>query len=261
MPTVDYLNISVHGYACEILVNDAPIARTPLGDPYTATPPISEWLITGDNELAVRIDAVAPPTACRDPLSPRRLIVQRCVGELGEVVPAGEDQVLDEIDFTPHPDDAPLVLPLRLSDPFRLPSGPTWAWQSAPRLQLDAATIAELLMFLDVVHADLAVGDMSSLLSRQQIKFAEVAPLCDTTPEAAQAELRDQFTALAADGAWSVEPLRPDDLELRLCCHGRVVEPRTRDGRPALRGRAAEGSEWSLPIFIARIDGMFEIVR
>ncbi|MCY1061592.1 hypothetical protein [Nannocystis sp. SCPEA4] len=261
MPLVDYLNVSIHGYACEVFVNGAPIVRTALDTPYTATPPISEWLVTGDNEMTVRIDAIAAPAACSDPLSPRRLLVERCVGPLDAVVPVGEDQVLDTIEYTPQPGDPPPALPLVLTHEFKLPSGPTWAWESAPPLQLDAATTAELLMFLEVVHADLSEGNMDGLLARQRIKFAEVAPLCGTTPEAAEATLKEQFAELSADGAWTVAPLRHADLELRLCCGGRVVEPRTRDGHPALRGRAAGGDEWSLPIFIARIDGMFEIVR
>jgi hypothetical protein len=258
---VDYLNVSIHGYACEVFVNRAPILRTPVDAPYTAIPSVSEWLLSGDNEIAVRIDAVAPPGAIVDPLSPRRLIVQRCVGPLGEIVPAGEDQPIDGLTYAPPPDDPPPTLPLRIAYEFRLPPGPTWAWQRAATLSLDAATSAELLMFLDALHADLEEGDIRGLLSRMQIKFAELAPLYGMTPESARAGLLQQFTELSRDEAWTVEPLRPDDVVLHLCCDGRVVEPRTRDDRPVLRGLAADGNAWSLPVFISRIGGMFEVVR
>ncbi len=131
--TVDYLNVSIHGYACEVFVNRAPILRTPVDVPYTAIPSVSEWLVSGDNEIAVRIDAIAPPAATADPLSPRRLIVQRCVGPLGEIVPAGEDQPIDGLTYAPAPDDPRPTLPLRIAYEFRLPPGPTWAWQTAAR--------------------------------------------------------------------------------------------------------------------------------
>lgn len=261
MTTVDYLNVSIHGYACELFVNGAPILRTPVDNPYTAIPSVSEWLVSGDNEIAVRIDAIAPPGAIVDPLSPRRLIVQRCVGPLGEVVPAGEDQVVDGLTFAPLPDDPPPTLPHRVAYGFRLPPGPTWAWQSAAVLSLDAATIAELHIFLDALHADLVEGDIPGLLSRQKIKFAELAPLYGMTPESARAGLEAQFSELSKDGAWTVEPLRYDDVRLHLCCGGRVIEPRTRDDQPVLSGQAADGNAWSLPVFISRIDGMFEVVR
>ncbi len=116
-------------------------------------------------------------------------------------------------------------------------------------------------MFLDALHADLALGDIPGLLSRQRIKFAELAPLYGMTPESARAGLLQQFTELSKDGAWTVEPLRPDDVvRLHLCCGGRVVEPRSaRDDQPVLRGQAADGNAWSLPVFISRIDGMFEV--
>ncbi|MBZ5710098.1 hypothetical protein [Nannocystis pusilla] len=262
MTTVDYLNVSIHGYACELFVNGAPILRTPVDTPYTAIPSVGEWLVSGDNEIAVRIDAIAPPTAIVDPLSPRRLIVQRCVGPLGEVVPAGEDQVVDGLTFAPLPDDPPPTLPHRVAYNFRLPPGPTWAWQTAAVLSLDMATTAELFMFLDALHADLVEGDIPGLLSRQKIKFAELAPLYGTTPEAARAALEQQFSELAKDGAWTVAPLRHEEVRLHLCCGGRVIEPRSaRDDGPVFRGLAADGNAWSLPVFISRIDGMFEVVR
>lgn len=256
---VDYLNVSIHGYAAELFVNGAPILRTPVDAPYTATPTVSEWLVGGDNEIAVRIDAVAPPAALTDPLSPRRLIVQRCEGPLDEVVPAGEDLVRDAL--PPPPADADPPLPLFLAYRFKLPAGPTWAWESAAPLQLDAATVGELRMFLEALHHDLVDGHLDAVLARQRIKFAELAPRYGSDPAAASQALREQFEGLAEDGAWSVAPLRWSDLELRLCCGGRVVEARTREGRPALRGRGSGVLEWTLPVFIARIGGALEIVR
>lgn len=257
---VDYLNVSIHGYACELFVNDAPILRTPVDAPYTATPTVSEWLVGGDNEITVRVDAIAPPSVTADPLSPRRLIVQRCEGPLGEVVPQGQEVMRGELSFVPRA-DAPPALPLRLVHRFRLPPGPTWAWESAPVLTLDAATSHELRMFLAGIHADLVEGDIAGLLGRQRIKIAELAPLYGGDPAQVRGDLEQQFAALSDGGAWTVAPLHDEDLELRPCCRGRVIEPRTRDGRPVFRGRAAEATEWSLPVFIARIDGLLEIVR
>ena len=256
---VDYLNVSIHGYACELFVNGAPILRTSAAAPYTATPTVSEWLVDGDNEIAVRVDEVAPPAATSDPLSPRRLIVQRCEGPLGAIVPAGQDLVRDELVYTPQATSAPL--PLHLAYGFRLPASQRWAWESAPVLALDAATVAELHLFLEALHADLCDGDIDGVLARQRIKFAEVAPRYGSEVTAAREGMKQHFARLAADGAWSVAPLRLADLDLRLCCGGRVIEPRTRDGRPALRGTGAGVAGWRLPIFIARLGGVWEVVR
>ena len=81
-PPVYFLNVSVRGYQAEVLVNGAPILRTPLDTPYTAIPSVSEWMIEGSNEISVEISARAPVAAVPDPDSPQRLIVQLCQGEL-----------------------------------------------------------------------------------------------------------------------------------------------------------------------------------
>lgn len=258
MASIDYLNVSIRGYACEIFLNGAPILRTPLASPYMATPTVSEWFVHGDNELSVRIDAVAPPPDVPDPLSPQRLIVQRCEGPLGAVVPAGEDLVQGELIYTPA--EAP-TLPLTLVHRFTASTGRKWAWETAPMIKIDEPTAAELLLFLEGLHADLQDGVVDGLLARQKIKIAELAPLYGSDPAAIHAGMHQQFSELSAGGAWSVAPLRADDLELRPCCGGRVIEPRTLSGAPVLRGRGADATEWAMSLFIARIDGIFEIVR
>lgn len=258
MNTVDYLDVSIRGYACELFVNGAPILRTPVEFPYMATPTVSEWFVHGENELSVRIDAVADNVA-PDPLSPQRLIIKRCEGPLGAVVPVGEDRVLDE--FVVIPADAGLVVPATVVHKFTAVTGRQWAWETAPRIGLDAGTRAELWLFLEALHADLQDGLMDGLLARQKIKIAELAPRYGSDPAAVRAGMHQQFSELAAGGAWTVAPLRLEEIELRPCCDGRLIEPRTREGEPALRGRGADATDWALPIFIARIDGVFEIVR
>lgn len=259
MTTIDYLNVSIRGYACELFVNGAPILRTPLDAPYMATPTVSEWYVHGDNELSVRIDAIAPPPEVPDPLSPQRLVVQRCEGPLGAIVPAGEDVVQGELVFVPPA--SPPALPLRLTHRFHATTSRAWAWEAAPVLRLDEGTVAELVLFLEGLHADLQDGEIDGLLARQRIKLAELAPRYGSDPASVHAGMYHQFAELSAGGAWSIAPLRLDDLELRPCCGGRLVEPRTRDGAPVLRGHGADATEWAMPVYIARIGGMFEIVR
>lgn len=257
---VDYLNVSVHGYAGELFVNGAPILQLPLAAPVTATPTVSEWLVGGDNEIAVRVDAIAPAAATLDPLSPRRLIVQRCEGPLGAIVPVGGDVVRDGLTYAPAPDEPAPVLPLRLAYGFRLPAGPRWAWEGAPVLALDRSELAELRLFLEAVHADLSEGHIDRVTARMRVKYAELAPRYGSDPAAARAGMTRHFQALAQGGAWTIEPLG-EELELRPCCGGRLVEPRGRGGLPALRGGAAGGRRWRLPVFIARLGGALEIVR
>lgn len=258
---VDYLNVSIHGYGCELFVNGAPILEVPVGAPLTATPTVSEWLVVGDNEVVVRVDRIAPANATLDPRSPRRLIVERCEGPLGAIVPPGEDLVRDALVYAPDPGGPAPTLPLRLVHRFRLPAGPRWAWETAPVLALDATEVGELRLFLEALHADLVEGDIDGVVSRMRIKFAELAPRYGSDPEAARAGMYQHFADLAEGGAWTVAPLRLEELELRRCCGGRLVEPRTREGLPVLRGMASGGRRWRLPLFIGRVGASLEIVR
>jgi hypothetical protein len=260
-PLVYFLNVSVRGYQTEVLVNGASILRTPLETPYTAIPSVSEWMIAGDNEISVEILARAPMTRDVDPDSPRRLIVQLCQGELGEMVAPGQELVLCEIRHTPEQDLVPRPS-ARLQQQYRLARWPRWAWQDAPVFATDAATDAELWTFLESVHAELSERDIDALLARERVKFAELGPLYGTSPGEAAALTRAQFAELAGMAPWSVAPLVREAVQLRRCCGGRVVELRGPDGRGALRGGSTmQDAAWSLEAFVARVDGLLEIIR
>lgn len=260
-PPVYFLNVSIRGYQAEVLVNGAPILRTPLETPYMAIPSVGEWMIEGNNEITVEIAARAPVTSTPDPDSPQRLIVQLCQGALGEMVPPGQEQVLCEIRHSPAQDLIPRP-PARLLQTYTLARWPRWAWQDAPIFKADDATDAELWTFLESVHEDLRDRDIDAVLAREQVKFAELGPLYGTTPAEAAALTREQFAELASMAPWSVAPLERDEVQLRRCCGGRVVELRGPEHRAALRsGPSMQDAAWSLYAFVARVNGLLEIVR
>ncbi len=260
-PPVYYLNVSVRGYQAEVFVNGAPILHTPLDAGYTAIPSVSEWMIEGRNEISVEIAARAPVASDPDPDSPQRLIVQLCEGALGEMVTPGQEQVLGEIRHSPAQDLGPRP-PARLSVTHALAQWPRWAWQDAPVFATDEAADAELWTFLESVHHELAAGRIDAVLARERIKFAELGPLYGSSPAEAAALTRAQFVELSTMAPWSVAPLVREEISLRRCCGGRVVELRTLDGRAALRsGPTMQDAAWSLFAFVARVDGLLEIIR
>jgi hypothetical protein len=261
-PPVYYLNVSVRGYATEVLLNGAPICRTPVDGAYMAIPSVSEWMIAGENEIAVEIRELEPPTATPDPDSPRRVIVQLCVGGLGEMVEPGAERVLCELRHSPH-DDLDPPAPRRLRQTYTLPYAPRWAWQDAPVFAEDDATDEELWTFLESLHADLEDGRIDAVIARERVKFAEVGPLYGSTPAEAAALTRSQFAELSGLASWSVAPIDRDEVALRRCCDGRVVELIHRDGRAALRSgpEMADVAAWSLYVFVARVRGLLEIIR
>lgn len=259
-PPVYFLNVSARGHATTVLVNGAPICRTGLSA-YNAIPSVSEWMIVGANEIAVEIHVVEPTPARPDPDSPQRVHVQLCVGTLGEMVEPGSERVLCEIRYDPTQVRDPAA-PRRLTATHPLPRWPRWAWQDAPPFLEDEASDAELWTFLEAVHADLQDGRIDAVTARQRVKFAELAPLYGSTPAEAAALMRSQFAELSTLTTWSVAPLERDQLVLRRCCGGRVVELCDREGRAALKsGPEMADAAWSLYAFVARVNGLLEIVR
>lgn len=259
-PPVYYLHVSIRGHATTVLVNGAPVCRTGLLA-YNAIPSVSEWMIAGDNEISVEVHAVEPAPAVPDPDSPQRVHVQLCVGALGEMVEPGSEQVLCELRHDPARVRDPQA-PRRLAMTHHLPRWPRWAWQDAPPFPEDEATDAELWTFLESLHADLQDGRIDAVTARERVKFAELAPLYGSTPAEAVALTREQFAELSALATWSVAPLDPAEIVLRRCCGGRVVELIDRDGRAALRsGPEMADAAWSLHAFVARVNGLLEIVR
>ena len=261
-PPVYYLNVSIRGYQAEVFVNGAPILHTPLETPYMAIPSVSEWMIEGRNEISVAIAARQPMATSPDPDSPQRLIVQLCEGALEERVEPGQEQVLAEIRHSPAQDVGPRP-PARLLMTHTLAQWPRWAWQDAPVFASDDAADAELWTFLESVHHELSEGRIDAVLARERIKFAEVAPLYGSSPAEAAALTRSQFAELSLLAPWSVAPLVRAETQLRRSCGGRVVELRTIDGLAALRSGPTmqDTAAWSLFAFVARVDGLLEIVR
>jgi hypothetical protein len=218
-------------------------------------------MIEGSNEISVEISARAPVAAVPDPDSPQRLIVQLCQGELGEMVAPGQEQVLCEIRHSPALDSVPRP-PARLTQNYALARWPRWAWQDAPVFANDEAADAELWTFLESVHDELEDRRIDAFLARERVKFAELGPLYGSTPAEAAALTRDQFAELAGMAPWSVAPLERDEVVLRRCCGGRVVELRGPEGRAALRsGPSMQDAAWSLYAFVARVNGLLEIIR
>lgn len=249
---IDYLNVTTRGVAAEILVNGAPILRTPLDAPCAAIPSISEWLVDGDNRITAAVYALA--TA-----EPPQLRVQLCAGQLGEFVAPGQELARGELALHLDP-GAPPSLPVTLALHESRLGGPRWAWQDAERWTLDEAALAELGLYIEMLHGYLEDGSIDAVLAHMRIKYAELGPLYGATPDLAAAVLRQHFVELSAGGAWRVAPLSPADVLLRPVCDGRLITPVDRDGEPALRGLGSSGP-WELPVFVGRVAGALEILR
>jgi hypothetical protein len=238
-----YVRVRSRGCTAEIRLNDAPIFAVGKSAAQQATPTVSEWVIDGDNEL--RVDLLEIDS---DP----RIHVALCESTIGALPDPGRDREIVVIDW-PSASELP-TLPLSLSEVgVASHSFGEWAWQRAPEFAADLRTTADVIAYVRSLHAELAAGRIDMLVDQSAIKFAEVAPAYAMSVAEAEQRLRGVWTALSSTVGWRLAPFDERDVELRLHCDGRLVEPTSLAGEPILRQwRAIDGEQWSLPIFIAR---------
>ncbi len=284
-----YLHVAIRGYDAEVFLNGAPILATARSYMLDALPTVSEWIVQGENVLSVVIhggdhidpppeegedtsDTIRPPGEDDEPPDqepePPFLRVDICRGELDDLVEPGQENVLLRLEWTPPPPPAEgeegLELPHETRESVELehPWG-RWSWEGAPVLDVDEPELwAEVSKFVEDLRDAIDRGRLEPLLDASQIKFDEVAPAYGLTPEDARARLGAAWPEITKAGGWRLASFDDTDLELRSCCEGRVIEPRTVYGEPVLRqAQRLEQQRWLLPIYIARIDGQLRIVR
>jgi len=254
-----YLHIRTRACAAEIRLNDATIFTVGVDAPQVAFPTISEWVLVGENTLSVELRELGEDPAVH---------VALCEAQIGDVPEPGNERELIVIDW-PALIEAPLpAVPLTLRETGQAthPWG-DWSWQHAPPFDLDRWTIPDVIAYVRDLHAALAAGRIDALIDQSPVKFNEVAPAYAMSVAEAHQRITDSWAALSAEPGWELAPFDAADIDLRLHCDARLVEPTTRDGRPLIRqARAINGELWSLELFIARTNweytaGQLTIVR
>lgn len=292
-----YLNFVIRGYDAEIFMNGAPITTASRTHQCMTAIPVSEWMVQGDNTLSVTVHGGLPtdphvaeaerrarvaageeepesaaiaPAEAPDPLEAPTLQVALCEGLVGELVEPGAERELFRLEWSPPPvpsseDEAPLALPhhIETSGAVQHPWG-SWQWESAPAFDLDAdpGIVIDVLDFLRTLHDALGNNDLDTLVQAAPLSYDEVAPCYDFDPADARGRLAQAWPKITEPDEFELAEFDEGDLELRSCCGGRVLEPRSFSGAPFLRqSKAIDGVQWGMPIFLAKIDGTLQIVR
>lgn len=247
---VFYIKLEAEDCAAQIELNEAPMVASQVDAPTVAYPTVSEWVIDGDNQLAATITELGPSPKLRAAL---------CVGAMGTVPEVDQELLVVELRVPGGEEEAALTAsadaPIELEERGALsqPWG-QWYWEDSPIFSLDRRATAEILDFLQTLHGQLAAGDTSGLIAASQRKFDEVAPCYDMSVAEAQARIEQGYAHIHGQPGFRLADFEVDDVELKLRCGGRLLEPTTREGAPLIRqARPIDGQSWALPLFLARM--------
>ncbi|MEO8859740.1 MAG: hypothetical protein ABI343_22350 [Burkholderiaceae bacterium] len=259
------MRLHVQGCAAEILVNDIPVGQVAPGAAGLSLP-VHEYLLDGANEVSLVIDPVAPgarsasqPKLAEGVVGARMRMLLPRIGQAGselqartvaEVVWGVPD---GEVFMTPQSVTRSIFLPIKF---------PRWRWLDAPPIDDVEAQRPLIAEFLQAIVVDLMRGEVESYLTASRLRLEELAtayqqPLADMT-----ARLRARLQLLHATKALKIALPSAEEMVLRKCAGGRLIECLTGGNRPVLATLAdANGVATSWPMRVAVVNERCHILR
>lgn len=265
--TATILEAEVDNCDAEVYLNGVPLALLLSSRNRGAAVPVMQQLVQGDNCLTLAVNPGATPgnalagddwTAPHEARAVARLVTyplgvfpgdpsgleHGALRWSGDGLEAGTRRVEGLMDW---------------GDMWPVPAGP-WAWESAPVLDLDT-TRGAVEAFIARVHAALADGDTDFMLRLTDRYIRELAVAYSLDPGQELKKSADLFSGQFAEPGWAMEPLEPDEHDLRLCAGGRLVECVRADREPILCGVPdADGGQYMFPMMVGAVGGQLRLL-
>jgi hypothetical protein len=257
------LRLDADGCAAQARLNDVPVLQTARGGG-SACLPVHEYLVEGDNDLALVVDP-APPGAQPPPRLLRgaahasmRLLLPR----IGRPANDATARMLAELHWSAAEGDVHRP-PVEQRSSVALPvKFPRWRWLDAPPVEDVAAVQAQVAGFVQGLALSLARGDADAFCTAARVRFDDLALAYRQPAAELVSRWRSRIALLHATGALKVVVPALADVVLRPCGGGRLVEALSPTGEPALRTEPHDdGSSQAWPLRIAVVDGRCHVVR
>lgn len=258
----------------ELWVNGIPLPGLPIHRPsFEVSVPIQHALVTGMNQLELWVDVEGGPrenkVPRKAPLRPSARAVARLVAYEPGVQATPENGTLlatleyqgDRVDHD-EATQAPRVR--RLGVDLGMSFGP-WAWEKAPILELDDATMNEAKSVVREMHGALFSGDAQKVLNLIRLRWEEMDRAYPGRDDAADQRNHAAWIAELGQDPRSNVPLEPENHAFRLIAGGRMIECIDEDFFASIRiAQEVEPNRWAAApysISLARVGQRLTIVR
>ncbi len=266
MDRVMMLRLEVRGCEAEVRLNDIPLGRAGAANSLLYLP-VHEYVLAGTNAISIEIDPPqagmqrrlpVPKVADGDASASVRLILPR-VGQIGN---ESQSRSLAELDWGVADGEVfktPLVISTEVALPIKFPR---WRWLDAPEIDNLDALKPTLLSHVQGIAVALAKGEVDVFLEASRLRIEELALAYQQPAVDLKARLRARLQLLYATKALKMIIPGIEDLRLRLCASGRLIECMGAGGEPVLRtAPAPDGSRVSWPIRLAVVNGQCIVLR
>jgi hypothetical protein len=257
------INYTVSHCNAEIELNGVPLTRTEKEHQYSTTglADANRWILPGVNTVTVTI---RPAEGKPDPDTRPSLTVTMSTAKRGQM--SDEGTVIAKLELPKSESDRtldavtkPFTRELRFT-PAHVPPSELWA-RIKPE-KLDAAAKQEILGLVRDYHAALSKKDTAATEGFFLYAAVESARIRYQSVNEVKTALQKELKKMLATKGFSMVPLDTDRLVFRPVAGGRIVWVTDPAGEAPLRTKElAEGGTMEFPVYVARVEGKWTIVR
>jgi len=163
-----------------------------------------------------------------------------------------------------EPNNPKHTLPMEINKHFEahLPHGP-WAWQTAPKITLDAPTKQAINAFVKRLFDALNTKNVDEATALFAPRAKDDAISSNSSPEEAVAEVHQGWVEDFAKPGWRMDPIDYAHLDYTLCAEGRAVQVTRADGSYALRDGIGkpDAPHDSYDLLLCQVKGQWVFIR
>jgi len=266
------VRVQTKNLRAEVWVNGVPVTMLLPGEADAPVGvPVNEFAVMGGNVVGVLLHAAPRASAAGEPWAsdeeaagytgPASLSVRVAQYGPAESVARGNPPALATIEWQGLAAPAPVMMERRANAEFGY--GP-WAWQSAQRYEsLDRVLRSRAFDYLAYLHGLLAAGRVAEFVEVNRLRLEEITRAAYGVPaEPLRRTLMQALEQRVASEDWSLLPLDPREIDMRLVGGGRMIECLRTNRHHALEYVRKESPEtFFLPAMIGVLGDSWQVLR